>query len=250
MIEHLKQVNLLANTRHPHVTAFIGFCSELRCLIFEYMHNGCLRDILFSRTKARVLQWHQRIQIAAHISLGIQFLNLAEPRPILCNGLNPSTVYLDKNLVAKLNSFELTPCCDEADVQAEVNAFGDLLLQLLTGRNWARIDHEAMLTNKQVILEALDGNAGDWPSDLVEEIVHLAIKCRTLNSEPNVRAIMSSVTKTLNELKKKADVMTMREYRKDSEDSICFGGEDWSHVPSNFLCPILQVCDHSTRYSL
>ena len=135
-------------------------------------------------------------------------------------------------------------------MQAEVNAFGDLLLQLLTGRNWARIDHEAMLTNKQAIFEALDGNAGDWPSDLVEEIVQLAIKCRTLNSEPNVRAIMSSVTKTLNELKKKADVMTMREYRKDSEDNIFSGGEEWSHVPCNFLCPILQVCDHSTRYSL
>ncbi|XP_021728195.1 putative U-box domain-containing protein 50 isoform X1 [Chenopodium quinoa] len=239
------KVNLLANLRHAQVTAFIGYCSELKCLVFEYMQNGCLRDIIFSRTKARALQWHQRIQIAAEVSLGLRFLHLAKPMPIVCSELNPSTIFLDRNFVAKLHSFEVRPSPDEfheCDMQADVVAFGDLLLQLLMGRNWARLDHEAMIIdNKQVILEALDENAGDWPLDLVEEAVKLAMKCRSINSEPNVGEIMSSVTEELNGLKKKADdVITKREYHMGSEDGTS-SGEEWSHVPSNFLCPLLQV---------
>ncbi|XP_021865961.1 putative U-box domain-containing protein 50 isoform X2 [Spinacia oleracea] len=236
------KVNLLANIRHPQVTAFIGFCSELKCLVFEYMHNGCLRDIIFSRAKARALQWHQRIHIAVQVSSTLRFLHLAEPSPIVCSELNPSTIFLDRNFVAKVHSFGLTPRCDEFTVLANVGAFGDLLLQLVTGRNWAQLDHEAMMIGKEAILEALDENAGDWPLDLVEEVVELATKCRSINSEPSVGVIMSSVSEELNELKKKADgLIKRRECHIGSEDGSISSGEEGRHVPSNFLCPILQV---------
>ncbi|XP_057251923.1 putative U-box domain-containing protein 50 isoform X2 [Beta vulgaris subsp. vulgaris] len=235
------KVNLLANIRHPNITAFIGFCSELKCLLFEYMHNGCLRDILFSRTKARTLQWHQRTQIAAQVSSSMRFLTLAEPSPIICSELNPSTIFLDRSFVAKLHSFGLTPSCDEADVEANVGAFGDLLLQLLTGRNWASLDHESMVIDRQAILKALDKNAGHWPMDLVEEFVELAVKCRSVHLEPNVGVFMSSVTNELIVLKKKADDMIMRiDHHIGSEDGAS-SSDEWSHVPTNFLCPILQI---------
>ncbi|KAL2928638.1 putative U-box domain-containing protein 50 [Bienertia sinuspersici] len=234
------KVNLLANIRHPHITTFIGFCSEFKCFVFEYMHNGCLRDIIFSRIKARTLKWHQRIQIAAQVSSGLRFLHLAQPRPIVCSELNPSAIFLDRNFVAKLHSYELTPCCNESDIQADVCAFGDLLLQLLTGRNWAGV-HEAMMVDKHDILEALDENAGDWPLGLVVEVVELAIKCRSINSEPGVETTMSSVTEELSRLKKKVDEELMK---KDDHTRRVHGitsGQEWSHAPTNFLCPILQV---------
>lgn len=235
------KVNILANMRHPNVTAFIGFCLELNCLIFEYMHKGCLRDIIFSRTKARALQWHQRIQVAAQVSSALRFFHLSEPRPLICSELNPSTIFLDRKYVAKLHCFGFTPCCDESDMQANVGAFGDLLLQLITGRNWAGLDREAMMINKQAILKALDVNAGDWPLDIVEEVVELAMKCRSVNLEPGVGMIMSLVTTELNGLKKKADdVLKRREYHMGSEYGTS-SGEDWSNVPTIFLCPILQV---------
>ncbi|XP_074308532.1 putative U-box domain-containing protein 50 isoform X1 [Silene latifolia] len=238
------KVSLLANTRHPHIISFIGFCTELRCLVFEYMHNGCLRDILFSRPKSKLLQWHQRIQIAAQVSTGLGFLHLAQPRPIVyggLTGLNPSRIFLDRNLAVKIHPFELVPCSNGDYIQADVSSFGDLLLQLLTGRNWAMLDCEATVIDKQAILEALDDNAGDWPSSLAEEIVELAVKCRSVKLDPDVDLTMSSVTKELKKLKKKADdIINRREYHMGVEDGMCFG-EESTNVPSIFICPIFKV---------
>lgn len=235
------KVNLLADIRHPHITALIGFCLELKCFVFEYMHNGCLRDILFSSRKARVLQWHHRVQIAAQVSSGLGFLHLAQPTPVIHGGLNPSSIFLDRNLVAKIHPLKLTPCSDQAQVQADVCAIGNLVLQLLTGRNWAGLDQESMMINKEAILDALDDNAGGWPLDLAEEVAQLALKCRSVCFEPNLGVAMSSVTEELNNLKKVADDLVARwDYLIGSEDFSYFK-EDSGHVPNIFICPIFQV---------
>lgn len=235
------KVNLLGNIRHPNITGLIGYCSDLKCLIFEYMHNGCLKDVLFSRRKGRILQWHHRIQIAAQVSSGLGFLHSAEPRPIVHGGLNPSTIFLDRNFVAKIHAFQLTPSSDEADVVADVGALGVLLLQLLTGRNWAGLDQESVAIDKWAVIGALDENAGDWPLDLAEEVVGLAMKCRSTILEGNAGAVMSSVIEELKNLKKVADdVNARKEYQTGNGDGLCFG-EESSRVPNIFLCPILQV---------
>ncbi|KAK9713152.1 hypothetical protein RND81_06G007100 [Saponaria officinalis] len=235
------KVRLLANIRHPNIVSFVGFCSELRCLVFEYMHNGCLRDILFSSPKSRTLQWHQRIQIAAQISIGLGFLHQAQPRPIVYGGLNASRVFLDRNLVVKIHPFELSPCCNGDDVQTDVSAFGDLLLQLLIGRNLAVINCGATMIDKQSILEALDDSAGEWPSSLAEEILRLAIKCRSVKLEPDLGLTMSSVTNELIKLKKRADdIINRREYHMGVDDGLC-SGEEPTNVPAIFICPIFKV---------
>jgi len=176
------------------------------------------------------------------VSSGVGFLHLAQPRPVVHGGLNPSSIFLDRNFVAKIHALKLTPCSDEAQVQADVCAFGNLLLQLLTGRNWAGLNQDSMMINKEAILDALDDNAGGWPLDLAEEVARLAMKCRSVFLEPNVAVAMSSVTEELNNLKKVADdLVARRDYHVRSEDfSYC--REDSSHVPNIFICPIFQVC--------
>ncbi|GMH24670.1 hypothetical protein Nepgr_026513 [Nepenthes gracilis] len=225
------KVNLLLSIRHPNITGLIGFCSELKCFVFEYMHNGCLRDTLFSR-RSRALQWHHRLHIAAQVCSSLSFLHLSEPQPIVHGGLNPSSILLDHHFVAKINAFELTQCYDELDLQSDVHAFGIILLQLLCGRNWAGLDQEEMMTDKRAILGALDDSAGDWPFDLAEEIIGIAMNCVSVcNSELHRGGlIMASVMKAVDNVRKKADdLMARREYE-----------EEESNAPRMFLCPIFQ----------
>ncbi|GAB4848800.1 hypothetical protein Ancab_003593 [Ancistrocladus abbreviatus] len=227
------KVNLLMSIRHPNITTLTGFCSDLKCFVFEYMHNGCLRDTLFSR-RSRTLQWHIRLHIAAEVCSALGFLHLAEPLPIVHGSLNPSNILLDRHSVARINSFELTPCYDELDVQSDVHAFGILLLQLLCGRNWGRLDQEEMLRDKDAILASLDDSAGDWPLDLAEEVVGIASKCLSVDDlEVRRGLIMTSVMKEVNGVRKKADDLMASKECDIEEESV--------NAPSIFLCPIFQV---------
>lgn len=224
------KVSLLMNIRHPNIVALIGFCPELRCLVFEYMQNGCLRDILFTRRKSSRLQWQHRVHIAAEVSSALSFLHLTEPKPMTHGNLNPSNILLDNNLASKLDTYELTPNLSE---QVDVHALGILLLQLLCGRNWAGINQESF------DFDALDKTAGEWPLDLVEEIVGVAVKCMSVDSELS----LSSAVKTLSLVKKKVDglMATDKSERRECEvRGELLEEDEESGVPSIFLCPIYK----------
>ncbi|KAL9251367.1 putative U-box domain-containing protein [Drosera capensis] len=223
------KVSLLVSIRHPNITTLIGFCSELKCFVFEYLQNGCLRDTLFTR-RSRALKWHHRVDIAAQICSGISFLHESKPQPIIHGNLTPSNILLDTNFQAKINAFNLSPCCDELDVQADVQAFGTLLLELLCGRNWDRLEWEEMMGDKAVILGALDDSAGDWPPGLAVALVNMAMKCLSLDNAGLQRTlIMGSMMKEINGARKNVDEFIVR--REHMEDA---------NVPSIFRCPIFQ----------
>ncbi|KAL9255553.1 putative U-box domain-containing protein [Drosera capensis] len=229
ILKPLMTVNLLVSIRHPNITALVGFCSELKCFVFEYLQNGCLRDTLFTR-RSRTLKWHHRVNIAAQICSGVSFLHESKPQPIIHGSLNPSNILLDINFQAKINAFDLSPCCDELDVHADVQVFGTLLLQLLCGRNWDGLEWE-MMGDKAVILGALDDSSGDWPPGLAEALVDSAMKCLAVDSAGLQSAlIMGSMMKEIDGVRKDVDEFSARRERKTEE----------TNVPSIFRCPIFQ----------
>ncbi|KAA8546699.1 hypothetical protein F0562_003070 [Nyssa sinensis] len=231
-------VKLLGHIRHPHLVAVIGFCSELRCIIFEYMHNGCLRDALFSlrrssKRRNQGLNWHARIRIAAEVCSGLGFLHSAQPKPIVHGNLNPSKILLDCNLAAKI-CFRLDWCCNESYVLSDMQAFGNLVLQLLTGRNWAGLVEEAIVMDHEALIGVLDEMAGDWPLELAVELAGIAMRCLSTNEG------LATVMRDIDKVRKKADDLVV-----GGECEVAIEGgvdiQDSSNVPSFFLCPIFQV---------
>ncbi|KAE8715774.1 AP2-like ethylene-responsive transcription factor AIL6-like isoform X1 [Hibiscus syriacus] len=211
------KVRLLTDIRHPHLVALMGFCSELTCMIYEYMHNGSLRDILFTpqrncrkTNKNRVLGWYDRIRIAREVCMGLVFLHLAKPRPIVHGQLTTSNILLDRNLVAKLSGYGLRQHHDFYDLSFDIRAFGVLLMQMLTGRNWAGLIEDAV----------------------VDRLLSLS---RGVN--PNLQ--IASVVEELDELKKKAEDLVARGgFEVVSNENVNM--EDANDVPSVFLCPIFK----------
>ncbi|RDX81710.1 putative U-box domain-containing protein 50 [Mucuna pruriens] len=232
------KVRLLGDIRQPHLVAMVGFCSEPKCVVLEYMRNGSLRDMLFSRRKNRALRWHDRIRIAAEVCSGLGFLNAAESRPVIHCHLTPSKVLLDCNLVAKITGFGLHECRDEkCNVESDLRAIGVLLMNLLTGRNWGGLVEEVM--DREALGSALDEMAGQWPLDLAQELAGLAMRCMSIKSKPNSELIIARVLEELNEIRRKADEIVGREGRKTIIGG-CIDREGSSDVPSVFFCPILQ----------
>ncbi|KAA8530751.1 hypothetical protein F0562_005481 [Nyssa sinensis] len=234
--EFQAKVKFLSHIRHPSLISMIGFCSELKCIIFEYMHNGCLRDALFcssrsSRRRNQGLNWHARIRIAAEVCSGLGFLHLAQPKPIVHGNLNPSKILLDRNLVAKIHGFCLGWYYNESDVLSDTRAFGNLLLQLLTGRNWAGLVEDAVVIDRAALSGVLDEMAGEWPLDLAVELAGIAVRCLSTSERPE------TVMREIDQVKKKADELVAG---GECKVAIEGGGEIPDNAPSFFLCPIFQ----------
>ncbi|CAI9111437.1 OLC1v1011658C2 [Oldenlandia corymbosa var. corymbosa] len=240
----LEKVRLMGSIRHPHVLSMMGFCTELKCIVFEYMHNGCLRDSLFSRQRTtskgtnRGLKWHDRVRIAAEVCTALSFLHKATPAPFTHGNLNPSRILLDKNKVAKLYGFQ---SYENATIMSDVRAFGTLILQLLTGRNWAEIGEDAILMmDSSTLSENLDKKGGQWPLDVAVELAGIARCCLSSSDEIEHSEVSSrSVMRWVNKVRKKAD-----DLRADGESLVEEGEtniEEEHNVPSVFFCPIYQV---------
>ncbi|XP_057961875.1 putative U-box domain-containing protein 50 [Malania oleifera] len=231
----LAKVKLLSHIKHPHLVAMMGYCSNPRCIVVEYMHNGSLHDTLFSshgnsrQRRNQPFHWHHRIRVAAEVCSGLSFLHQAEPRPIVHGNLSPSTILLNRNLSAKINGFMAARCYDKHDMQLDVHAFGVLVLQLLTGRNWAELIEEAF--DRAAIIEDLDVMAGDWPPELAEELVEIAMRCLSVGHVPNTDFRINIAMEEMEVVTRKAA-------------NLAAGGgasmEDSSTIPSVFICPILQ----------
>lgn len=214
----------------------MGYCSELNCIVYEYMHNGSLQDVLFSSSKnsgkgCRVLTWYDRIRIATEVCSAVCYIHEARPRPIIHGYLSPSKIFLDRNFVAKVGGFGLNQSYyDESHVGWDIRAFGVLTMNLLIGRN--PVDDMNMTS----LVRALDETAGPWPLDLAQKLAGLVSRCLSVNDRPNVNLKMMTIMEELDVIKKKADDLVAR-VKIDGGVQ----GEVCNDVPSVFLCPIYQV---------
>lgn len=235
------KVKLISHIRHPHLLAMMGYCSELNCIVYEYMHNGSLQDVLFSSPEnlkgCRVLKWHDRVRIAAEVCSAVCYIHEARPKPIIHGHLSPSNILLDHNFVAKVSGFGLNQCYyDESHVRWDIRAFGVLTMNLLIGRN--SVD-EAMFTDMTGLVRVLDETAGPWPLDLAHKLAGLVLRCLSVNSRPNMNLKMITIMEELAEIKKKADDLVARggsgvNIGGSVEEKVC------TDVPSCFLCPIFK----------
>ncbi|KAI3451251.1 hypothetical protein Pfo_007916 [Paulownia fortunei] len=231
------KVKLLSQLRHPNVLAMIGFCSQLNCIVYEYMHNGSLYDALFSTERSckrnnQSLSWHARVRIAAEMCSSLGFLHKAKPKPIIHGNLKPSKILLDRNNVAKINGLKGPWSYDKPDINLDIQAFGNLMLQLLTGKNWAATMDTA------TAIGGLDHLAGEWPMDLAMELCGIAMRCLSNNGTVE-ESITAMPTREINDVKKRADLLVGNgELPVSVEEAIDVA--DLSNVPSAFLCPIYQ----------
>ncbi|KAK6929001.1 U-box domain [Dillenia turbinata] len=156
-----------------------------------------------------------------------------------CNHM--SSILLDHNLVAKIYGFRLARCYDDSDLHSDVFAFGSLILQLLTGRNWQRLVEATMAGDSLGLIEDLDDTAGDWPLDLAEELEAIAMECLSTSHESNARMRLGTIMRELSEVRKKADELAANEGREVvTEGGVDMHIEDSFEIPKVFFCPILR----------
>ncbi|KAA0036349.1 putative U-box domain-containing protein 50 isoform X1 [Cucumis melo var. makuwa] len=241
------KVELLSHIHHPHLIAMIGFCPELKCIVFDYMHSGSLSDRLLpsnsnkrSKKICRPLMWSERIRIASEVCSGLSFLHQAQPQPISHGKLTLSKILLDQNLAAKVTGFGLDELDEGRGIELDIRAFGALLLHIVTGRTEAGQIEEVLSMGKVGLVQILDEKAGQWPLSLVDDLLDLALRCATPNgSSSDVK--LGTVMEEIDEIKRKADDLVVGNGKKvEVIEGADAANEDVDDVPRIFICPILQ----------
>ncbi|KZV37819.1 hypothetical protein F511_31472 [Dorcoceras hygrometricum] len=259
-LEFQQEVNILSKLRHPNIVTLIGACPETWALIYEYLPNGSLEDRLNCKNNTSPLTWQTRIRIAAELCSALIFLHSCRPQGVIHGDLKPANILLDANFVTKLGDFGICRVLPREEVagrntlfyrtdpkgtfmyidpeflatgeitsKSDVYSFGIILLRLLTGRPALGIVKEVQgALGKENLKDLLDSTAGDWPFVQAKQLAHLAISCADMNRKcrPDLYA----------EVWRVLEPMTV----SSGVSSSLVGSEEYSQIPSYFVCPIFQ----------
>ncbi|XP_042016424.1 G-type lectin S-receptor-like serine/threonine-protein kinase LECRK3 [Salvia splendens] len=223
-IEFQTELKTIGKMYHKNLVRLLGYCLEgdHKLLVFEYMSNGSLADILFNKEKQP--SWEERMDITRNISRGILYLHEECETQIIHCDIKPQNILMDGNWCAKISDFGLAKLLKQDQtntytgirgtkgyvapewfqkqaitVKADVYSFGVMLLEIICCRkcvDWSRSEDEAILEEWVYDCYAT-GKIGSMVGDemveerKVERMVKIGIWC--VQYDPSLRPTMKKV---------------------------------------------------------
>ncbi|PPD77532.1 hypothetical protein GOBAR_DD25550 [Gossypium barbadense] len=105
--EFQAEMRAIGRAHHKNLVRLLGYCVEdsKRLLVYEYMGNGSLADLLFKSTKPP--DWDERTRIALDVARGILYLHDECETPIIHCDIKPQNILMDDLWRAKISDFGL-----------------------------------------------------------------------------------------------------------------------------------------------
>ncbi|KAI5554443.1 hypothetical protein BDE02_19G013300 [Populus trichocarpa] len=159
------EITVIGQTYHRNLVRLLGFCVEgsRRVLVYEYLKNGTLADLLFQSERRPI--WKERVRIALDIARGILYLHEECQACIIHCNITPQNILMDDSWIAKISDFGLSKLLypDEIrssmalsqsrghlapewqnnalmSVKADIYSFGVVLLEVICCRSSIKID--------------------------------------------------------------------------------------------------------------
>ncbi|KAK7321430.1 hypothetical protein VNO77_32075 [Canavalia gladiata] len=233
--EFLTEIQLLSRLHHRNLVSLIGYCDEEseQMLVYEYMPNGSLRDHLSAYSR-KPLSFSMRLKIAQGSAKGLLYLHTEADPPIFHRDVKASNILLDSKFTAKVADFGLSRLAPVPDIEgnvpdhvstmvkgtpgyldpeyllthkltdkSDVYSLGVVFLELVTGRppifhgeNIVRQVNEGYQSGG--IHSVLDKRIESYPSEYVEKLLTLALKCCKVT--PDERPKMAEVARELDDI--------------------------------------------------
>ncbi|XP_039154660.1 G-type lectin S-receptor-like serine/threonine-protein kinase LECRK3 [Eucalyptus grandis] len=227
--EFRAEMSIIGTTNHRHLVRLLGFCAEAskRLLVYEYMSNGSLADLLFR--SERHPDWNERMRIALEIARGILYLHEECDTPIIHCDIKPQNILMDDFWAVKISDFGLAKLLmpDQTrtftvirgtrgymapewhkgtpiSVKTDVYSYGIMLLEIVFCRR--HMDVNASTPEEIVLSSWVYGHFRDGELDklvlgeevdkwLLEKLVKVSLWC--IQDEPALRPSMKSVVMML-----------------------------------------------------
>ncbi|XP_022895467.1 G-type lectin S-receptor-like serine/threonine-protein kinase LECRK3 [Olea europaea var. sylvestris] len=218
------EMKVIGKTHHRNLVKLLGYCHEGAnwLLVYEYMKNGSLADILFNHENR--LCWEERIRVACDIARGVLYLHEECETQIIHCDIKPQNILMDEHRCAKISDFGLAKLLKKdqtntytgirgtlgyvapewhrklpVTVKADVYSFGIVLLEIICGRksvDWSLSEDEAIL--EEWVYNVFETGevyklVGDEKVDKrkLDRMIKIGIWC--IQDEPSLRPSMKKV---------------------------------------------------------
>lgn len=107
--DFINEVSSIGRIHHVNVIRLLGFCwdGSKQALIYEYMPNGSLWDLMSKEGQRLSLGLPRLLEIAIGVAHGIEYLHNGCDSRILHLDIKPQNILLDHNLNPKISDFGL-----------------------------------------------------------------------------------------------------------------------------------------------
>ncbi|KAK8561061.1 hypothetical protein V6N12_048137 [Hibiscus sabdariffa] len=251
--QFINEVMILSQINHRNVVKLLGCCleAEVPLLVYEFIQNGTLYDLIHYQTDEYPLTWEMRLRIAIEIANALFYLHSAASVPIYHRDIKSSNILLDDKYRAKVSDFGTSRSIEPEQThlttrvqgtfgymdpeyfrsnqfteKSDVYSFGVVLVELLTGRKPVLSDQSEearslvsyfLLSMQQdSLFNILDSTmVNDNPEEIIA-MAKLARRCLNLNGKK--RPTMKQVAMELELIKtSKASVSIEEDGDEESE---------------------------------
>eukprot|EP00253_Pinus_taeda_P011683 PITA_11683 len=211
--EFVNEANLMSRVEYKNLVKLLG-CSvggSERLLVYEYLPNRSLDEILFDTTRRHLLDWKKRFEIIVGIARGLTYLHEEPDIKIIHRNIKASNILLDEDYRAKITDFGLAKLFAEdlsrltttfigtvgymapeyalrgqLTEKADVFSFGVLLLEIISGRKSQSLapDAEFLIEETWKLykadrgLEAMDATLeGSYSVEEAIKVIKIGLLC-------------------------------------------------------------------------
>ncbi|KAF8394020.1 hypothetical protein HHK36_020222 [Tetracentron sinense] len=239
------ELTTLSRVRHSNSVPLLGFCidGKERLLIYKYMSNGNLHDLLHSvESKAKIMDWPLRLKIGIGLARGLAWLHHNCKICIIHGNICSKCILLDQNFEPKISNFGKAMIMNLDNTHSSMNSFvngefeelaqpvgtrkgdvygfGTVLLELVTGERSSQVCNASASFNGTLVewITHLLSSSSSGLYDAVDKSLigkgydgeifqFLKVACNCVQPSPNERPTMLEVCQILKTVGERCDLM-------------------------------------------
>ncbi|KOM47532.1 hypothetical protein LR48_Vigan07g123600 [Vigna angularis] len=111
-----REIQTLGKIRHRNLVKLEDFWLRKDCglILYSYMANGSLHDVLHERAPTPTLKWNVWYKIAVGIAHGLAYLHYDCDPPIVHRDIKPSNILLDSDMVPHIADFGIAKLLEQS----------------------------------------------------------------------------------------------------------------------------------------
>jgi serine/threonine protein kinase len=265
--QFINEVVILSQINHRNVVKLLGCCleTEVPLLVYEFIPNGTLSQLLHSPSDELPFTWEMRLRIATEVAGALSYLHSAASIPIYHRDVKSTNILLDDKYREKVADFGTSKSVtiDQTHVttlvqgtfgyldpeyfqssqftdKSDVYSFGVVLVELLTGQkavSFCRSEDEARSLVTYFLMSIEDNRLSGILDPQVkvqgrkEDIMMVAVLAKScLSMKGKERPAMKEVTMVLE------GIRNSHECQKSAKDFIIpqeidYDANDFMEVP-------------------